>query len=172
MAAERTHPLGVPSGDDPVAAMAWFWHFLSSCGFGLAAAIIPIFNNEAYILVSQYSGLAGAIPVVLGLGLGNGMGKTLVFWLWRRGTTLPWAKKAQIRWRWVERLLDYVSSPIIGPLLVLTGAAVSVPPLYPLTLVAASSAMRLRWFALAVTVGELLRMSWLVAAALGLLSLL
>lgn len=170
----------------------WLLEVLGSFGFGLAAAVVPVFNNEAYILASQWAGLAGFVPVVFGLGLGNGLGKTLVFVLVRQGKRLPWWRRpsavsdAEARaprhprlaaaWRtwqgWMSILSRLVGDPRWGVPVVALGAATSLPPIYPTTLLAAATRMRVGWFALAVTVGSLARMTALALVARGVLTLL
>lgn len=138
----------------------WLATLLVSLGFGTGAGIVPVFNNEAFVVGSQITGLGDAAWVIAGLGLGNGIGKTIVLLLLRGGRRLPWwrgdssrpdpdraAALARRRPRlavWVARwhrlvafLLGTVEDRRWGPAVILLSAATGIPPLYPLTLVMA-----------------------------------
>ena len=52
---------------------------LTSIGFGLVSALIPIVNAEAYIIASQMSAVAGPIPIAIGIAVGQTLGKLLLF---------------------------------------------------------------------------------------------
>lgn len=179
--------------------MRWLAELAVSFGFGIVAAILPTLNNEAYILASQLTGLAAAWPVIVGLGLGNGLGKMIVFRLVRAGSRLPWwtlasrntpklgvdapAEPSVIRRPWwhqrwnaiqclTRRLLPHIESPRWGAPIVALAAATSIPPIYPVTLLAGATRMPSWVFAIAVTLGSLVRAALLVAIALGLVHLL
>lgn len=157
----------------------WVVELVVSTAFGCAAAIVPLFNNEAYAVAARATNVAGLWPVVIGLGVGNGIGKSVVVVLVRAGKRLPWwrpepdpsdvpAPEAapRSRWRrWTARLLDLVGNPRWGVPLVALSAATSIPPIYPTTLLAATTRMRLGWFWLAATVGSLVRIAVLAFAA-------
>ena len=51
--------------------LAW----LASVAFGVVSAIIPVVNAELYVLVSQVSAVAGVVPVAVGVGIGQTIGK-------------------------------------------------------------------------------------------------
>jgi hypothetical protein len=61
--------------------VAW----LTSVAFGVVSAIIPVVNAEVYVLVSQVSAVAGVVPVAVGVGIGQTIGKCLLFVGVRRG---------------------------------------------------------------------------------------
>ena len=154
--------------------MSWWAAFLTSLGFGTLAAVLPIFNNEVYVVAAMARSWSGIVPLALGLGLGNTVGKTAVFLAWRHGKRLAFTKqrsKQRAYRRWISVLLEWVSHPIAGPAVVLLACIFSIPPLYPTTLVAATSKMRWSWFTVAVLVGETTRMALLAAGTAGLLAL-
>lgn len=152
--------------------MTSLWRLLAelvgSFVFGLGASILPVFNNEAYVLASQATGVARWWTVGIGLGLGNGIGKTVVVLLLRQGRRLPWGRRisptseptpGEGRWRrWGRQLLALVGDPRWGVPVVALSAATSLPPNYPVTVVAAASRMRWWWFAIADTTGAVVRM--------------
>lgn len=167
----------------------WVAELLTSLGFGVLAAILPVFNNEAFVAGSQWLGVGGLVPVVVGLGIGNGIGKTIVLLLVRAGKQLPWSHRPRVvadaeapaprhprlsaawrRWRgWMAALSRLVSDARWGVPLVTLSAATSIPPVYPTTVVAATTRMRAAWFFLAVAFGSCVRMALVALAARGLL---
>ena len=52
---------------------------LTSIGFGVVSAIVPVANAEAYIVASQMTALAGAIPIAVGVAVGQTIGKLVLF---------------------------------------------------------------------------------------------
>jgi hypothetical protein len=65
---------------------------LTSIGFGLVSAVIPIVNAEAYIIASQMSAVAGPIPIAIGIAVGQTLGKLLLFLGVREGKELSFVK--------------------------------------------------------------------------------
>ena len=64
--------------------MAWTgWDellaLLTSMGFGVVSAVVPVANAEAYIVASQMTALAGAVPIAVGVAIGQTVGKLLLF---------------------------------------------------------------------------------------------
>lgn len=140
----------------------WIVELVASAAFGFAA-IVPVFNNEAYIVGAHATGLAALVPVWIGLTVGNGVGKAFVVWLLRQGRRLPWWRDRPepegepSRWRrWMDQLLALVGSRW-GAALVVVSAAMSIPPLYPTTVAVAASRMRLLTFWAACTLGIAIR---------------
>ncbi|MGL4832692.1 MAG: hypothetical protein ACRCWS_09005 [Propionibacteriaceae bacterium] len=154
--------------------MSWWTAFLASLGFGALAAVIPVFNNEIYIVTATVRSWAGIIPLALGLGIGNAAGKTAIFLAWRYGKQWLMTKKQshqRPRHPWITALLSWVEHPVAGPAVVMLSCLCSVPPLYPTTLIAATSRMRWSWFALALVIGETLRMALIAAGTAGIVAL-
>jgi membrane protein YqaA with SNARE-associated domain len=150
---------------------------LTSIGFGVISAIVPVANAEAYVIGSQVSAVAGLIPIAVGVGIGQMFGKLVLFFSVRKGKELPFVRhrreearrepvsRARARFRHrVAQLLELVGQKRWGLPIVLLAAVVGLPPLYAVALLAGATAMRGVWFALVVLVG---RVSRFVLLALG-----
>lgn len=149
---------------------------LTSVGFGVVSAIFPVINAEAYVVVSQVSAVAGAVPVAIGIGIGQTIGKVLLFLGVRRGRDFPFIRhravradqpvgRFRIRFRAVIRwLLGLVGHPRWGLPIVFVAALAGLPPLFAVALLAGATPMRLGYFAIAVLVGRIGRF---VLVALG-----
>jgi membrane protein YqaA with SNARE-associated domain len=143
---------------------------LTSLGFGVLSAVIPLANAEAYVIASQVSEAAGAVPVAVGVGIGQTIGKLLLFFGVRRGKEFPFmrAKKSEIAQRPVSprraqfraairKLLALIGQKRWGLPIVLLAAVVGLPPLYAVALLAGATKMRAVWFGLCVLVGRVTR---------------
>jgi membrane protein YqaA with SNARE-associated domain len=143
---------------------------LTSVGFGVVSAVIPIVNAEAYVIASQVSEAAGAVPVAVGVGIGQTVGKLLLFFGVRRGKEFPFmrAKKKEIAQKPVGRrrtqfraavrkLLALIGEKRWGLPIVLLAAVVGLPPLYAVALLAGATKMRALWFGMCVLVGRVTR---------------
>ena len=142
-------------------------------GYGLASALVPLVNAEAYALVAGERG-SHALVAVLALALGQTAGKLLLFESARRGTgrlgrrfaqrsNTPRAATRAARWtgpirRWLSRRRTALPT-------VLVSAAVGVPPLAVVSLAAGSAGVR-RWeFAVACLLGRVTRFALLLLPA-------
>ena len=143
---------------------------LTSIGFGVVSAIIPIVNAEAYIIASQMSAVAGPIPIAIGIAIGQTLGKLLLFMGVREGKELSFVKRrrelrkerpvgpTRARLRAAgAKLLDLVGQERWGLPTVFIAAVVGFPPLYAVALIAGATTMRPLWFGLTVLVGRLCR---------------
>ena len=143
---------------------------LTSVGFGVVSAIVPVANAEAYVIGSQVSAVAGAVPIAVGVGIGQMFGKLVLFLSIRQGKELPFFRhsraeaprepvsRTRARFRAaVARLLELVGQKRWGLPIVLLAAVVGVPPLYAVALLAGATTMRVIWFATAVLVGRVTR---------------
>ncbi len=150
---------------------------LTSIGFGVISALIPIVNAEAYVIASQWSAAAGPIPVAIGIGLGQTVGKLLLFLGVRRGKEFPFVQhrrerrqtkpvsRTRLRVRSVMSfLLTLVGQKRWGLPIVFLAAVVGIPPLYAVALLAGATTMRVPWFVATVLVGRIGRF---VLVALG-----
>lgn len=163
----------------------WGWtelgELLTSVGYGVLSAVIPLVNAETYVVASQVSALAGPVPVAVGIGVGQTIGKVLLFLGVRRGRQFPFVKRERRRLRHravgpvrqrfrqaVATLLALVGRERWGLPIVLLAAVGGLPPLYAVALLAGATRMRLGWFALTVLVGRVLRFV-LVAQGVGVL---
>lgn len=143
---------------------------VASVAFGVASALIPFVNAEVYVLVSQVSTVAGAGPVAIGVGIGQTVGKCLLFLGVRRGRQSRFVREHrerawdQERGRWrqafhdaVQFLLRLVGTKRWGLPITLLAAVVGIPPLYAVALLAGATTMKLRYFAPVVLVGRVTR---------------
>lgn len=150
---------------------------LSSVAFGILSAIVPIANAETYVIASQVSELAGAVPIAVGVGIGQSIGKLLLFLGVRRGKDFPFVRHRRERARQtpigpvrtrfrraIRWLLALVGTKRWGLPITFVAALVGIPPLYAVALLAGATRMRVRWFYLVVLVG---RVSRFVLVALG-----
>jgi membrane protein YqaA with SNARE-associated domain len=139
-------------------------------GFGVISAIVPVVNAEAYVVTSQVTALAGAIPIAVGVGIGQMVGKLLLFLGVRRGREFAIFRRrrhdgpvrpvgptrARLR-AFSARLLELVGQPRWGLPIVLLAAVVGIPPLYAVALLAGATKMPVLAFALTVLVGRVTR---------------
>ena len=146
--------------------LAW----LTSVAFGVLSAILPVVNAEAYVVASQVAAVAGAIPIAVGIGVGQTIGKCLLFYGVRRGRQFRFVRehrdrlRAQPRGRvrqalydGVQFLLRLVGTKRWGLPITFVAALVGIPPLYAVALLAGATKMKLRYFAPVVLVGRITR---------------
>lgn len=148
---------------------ARFWYeILSAFGFGVASSLVPVLNSEVFIVGSLASGLLGPLEVSIGLALGHGLGKQIIFLAVRKGRRLRWftpkERKAappgswRERWRrWNGRTARLVEDRRWGTPILLVSAITGIPPVYLVVIYAATTRMNFWWFSLCVTVGFFLR---------------
>lgn len=151
---------------------------VTSLGFGVLSAVFPFANAEAYVIASQVSMVAGVLPIAVGVGVGQTVGKLVLFVSVRQGRQTgvfhrrpPESARtrrlgpARTRLRQVVRqLLVLVGTKRWGLPIVFLAAVLGLPPLYAVALLAGATQMKLGWFALLVLVGRLGRF---VLVALG-----
>ena len=143
---------------------------LTSIGFGVISAVVPVANAEAYVIGSQVSAVAGLVPIAVGVGIGQMFGKLVLFFSVRKGKDLPFIRhrreearrepvsRTRARFRHgVARLLELVGQKRWGLPIVLLAAVVGIPPLYAVALLAGATAMRAIWFSVVVLVGRVAR---------------
>lgn len=146
--------------------LAW----LTSVAFGIVSAIVPVVNAEVYVLVSQVSTVAGVVPVAVGVGIGQTIGKCLLFYGVRRGRqfrfvrehrravrTRPRGRVRQALHDAIQFLLRLVGTKRWGLPITFVAAVVGIPPLYAVALLAGATEMKLRYFAPVVLVGRITR---------------
>jgi membrane protein YqaA with SNARE-associated domain len=160
---------------------AEFLALLSSIGLGVVSAVVPVVNAEAYIVASQMTALAGAIPIAVSVGIGQMVGKLLLFLGVRRGREFAIFQRrrhgdrprsvrpAVVRMRvMLTRLLDLVGQKRWGLPIVLLAAVVGIPPLYAVALLAGATKMPVFGFALTVLTGRVARFLLVATGSLGL----
>jgi membrane protein YqaA with SNARE-associated domain len=140
---------------------------MTSVGYGLLSAVVPVASAEAYVVASQVSHAAGPIAVALGLAVGQTIGKVLLFYGVRRGRAASRARhrerplatgpaRARVRAA-VQTLLDLVGQKRWGLPITFVAAVVGVPPLYAVALLAGATQMRVTYFAGVVLAGRAAR---------------
>jgi membrane protein YqaA with SNARE-associated domain len=149
---------------------AEFFALLTSIGFGVVSAVLPVANAEAYIVASQVTALASAVPIAVGVGIGQMVGKLLLFVGVRRGRQFAIFHRrrhdgrprpdrpttARVR-ALMARLLELVGQKRWGLPIVLLAAVVGIPPLYGVALLAGATRMPVLGFALTVLIGRVTR---------------
>src|SRR5215210_3018354 len=155
------------------------WALLTSVGFGVVSAVFPLANAETYVVASQVSAVAGPVPIAIGVGLGQTVGKLMLFLGVRRGREVRLIRRRHtapvdrpvgpMRARlkaWIAWLLALVGDPRWGLPIVAIAAVSGLPPLYAVSLLAGATKMRAAWFVLVVAAGRLTRFV-LVALGIG-----
>ncbi len=155
--------------------------FITSIGFGAVSAIVPVINAEAYVVASQLSVRAAAIPMAVAVGVGQTLGKLLLFLGVRRGKNFRFVRHQREKIRAAEvgpvrqkfrtvvaALLRLVGTKRWGLPIVLLAAVTGLPPLYAVALLAGATKMRIRWFVAMVLSGRVARF---VLVALGVVGL-
>jgi membrane protein YqaA with SNARE-associated domain len=169
----------------PVFGWPELWALLTSVGFGAVSAVVPVVNAEAYVVGSQVSAIAGAVPIAVGVGIGQTFGKLVLFLSVRQGKNLPFVRhrraeaarspvgpfRTRVRAA-IARLLELVGRKRWGLPTVLLAAVVGLPPLYAVALLAGATTMRTLWFALVVLVGRVTRFVLLALGVGGLHNLI
>ncbi|BAK35966.1 hypothetical protein MLP_29520 [Microlunatus phosphovorus NM-1] len=146
--------------------LAW----LTSVAFGVVSAIVPVVNAELYVLASQVTLEVGVVPIAVGVGIGQTIGKCLLFYGVRRGRQFRFVQehrekvRAQPRGRVrqalheaIQFLLRLVGTKRWGLPITFVAAVAGIPPLYAVALLAGATRMKLLYFAPVVLVGRITR---------------
>lgn len=167
---------------------SWLVELLVATAYGAVGAVVPVFNAEAYAIAAGALHSVGAVAAIVGLTVGQGAGKMLMFWGVRRGKELrffhprhrqerdlrPAPTEAELgtlrRW-WshtVRISLRLVGDTRWGLPLVFLASLVGFPPLYPVVLVAGASPIPAASFAVTMSAGRGLRLALLAWGGTGL----
>ena len=143
---------------------------MTALGYGLASALVPVVNAEAYAVLAGHRSGHGVVVVVV-LAFGQTTGKLLLFETARRGTG-RWNRKlargsrsgrAPARTsRWAEPTRRWLSSRRTGLPTVFVSATVGIPPLALVSLAAGTADLRHWEFATACFAGRSIRFAALV----------
>ena len=146
--------------------LAW----LTSVAFGVVSAIVPVVNAEIYVLASQVTLEVGVVPIAVGVGIGQTIGKCLLFYGVRRGRQFRFVREHRERVRdrprgrvrqalhdAVQFLLRLVGTKRWGLPITFVAAVAGIPPLYAVALLAGATTTKLRHFAPVVLVGRVTR---------------
>ncbi|HET8958875.1 hypothetical protein [Nocardioides sp.] len=137
---------------------------------GVGSALLPVVNAEAYaLLAAARTHGVGAVAVVFALAAGQTIGKLLLFGAARRGSgrlhTRLCRRGEGRAARWHDRVCALMTRRRTGLPTVLASAAVGLPPLALVSLVAGASAQR-RWeFGSVCLLGRLARFAALTLPA-------
>ncbi|WP_244930511.1 hypothetical protein [Nocardioides sp. W7] len=134
---------------------------LLAVGTGLASALVPLVNAEAYAVVAGARAHPALVaPLVLALAAGQTAGKLVLFESARRGAG-RFAGKASGS-RWTRRVRDGLRRDRTGVPMVLAAASLGLPPLAVVSLAAGASGQR-RWlFGVLCLAGRVARFGALV----------
>jgi membrane protein YqaA with SNARE-associated domain len=153
---------------------------LGALGYGILSAFIPLLNAEAFVVAAAAGGASAAWWGVLGVSLGQTVGKVAIFVMVRRGVHRRFLRERPRRpareptraWQlkvrdWSARLLLHLDRPWIGGLVVFVSASAGVPPLAVVAVVAGLRRTTVVAFTVAVVLGRLARfavLAWPVVA--------
>lgn len=146
-----------------------WWQIAIAIGYGVFGSLLPVVNGEAFIVAALATAFIGPVEVGLGLGLGQGIGKMLLFQAVRQGRRLPLARRVGAstepepgtwRHRW-SRLVAWgvalVEHPRWGPLGCFLSGALSIPPNYLTTILAATTRVNFAMFSVFLSTGFVVR---------------
>jgi membrane protein YqaA with SNARE-associated domain len=153
--------------------MNCFLEALISSGYGLASALVPLVNAEAFAVASGLRG-SHVVSAVLGLALGQTAGKLLLFESTRRAAGRlsqriarrpPSGRAAAAAARWAGPVRRWLSRRRTGLPTVLVSAATGLPPLAMVSLAAGTAGLR-RWeFGAVCLLGRVVRFALLALPA-------
>lgn len=132
---------------------------------GVASALVPLLNAEAWALLAATGPTDTLLAVVLALAAGQTAGKLVLFEAGRRGREWhPWRRRpvSARTDRWTERVSGWLTSPRSGPPLVLAAASIGVPPLAVVSVAAGAAGQRRRVFWPLCLIGRTARFGVLV----------
>ncbi|CAN5268531.1 hypothetical protein BH09ACT10_BH09ACT10_18050 [soil metagenome] len=153
-------------------------------GFGVASAMIPILNVEAYLALNvAVLGKTLVVGLVFFLAVGTTIGKVVLFHGARAGreyarkrvvdtSELEPRRFAALRARFTTMtagLMRFLDHPVKGPLTVLLSAIVGIPPLLAVAVAAGASKQNVWLFAAAIFVGRAIRFAVIALTVAGLL---
>jgi membrane protein YqaA with SNARE-associated domain len=146
--------------------------FLLTFGFGVASAVIPIFNMEAYISVAYANAPTySALGLAFIGSLGQNLGKLVWYYLSMGALDIPWLKRrldTPKRQASFQKWSNYVQGrPMMSGLLTFVSAAVGFPPFFAMAMVAGTLRMNVVVFFVAGLLGRTLFFwAWLTGVGL------
>lgn len=141
---------------------------LGALGTGFASALVPVVNAEAAALLAVATFPGSALTaVVLALAVGQTAGKLVLFESARRGGRRLWTRhvRSPRAVRWAGRVETALTAPRLGPAVVLCAAAVGLPPLAVVALVAGAAGQHRVVFTVVCLLGRTLRFALVVTSA-------
>jgi len=146
--------------------MGWL---LSTFGFCIASALVPVLNAEVYLAALAASESPPLWPMAAVAAVGQMLGKIVYYYL----------GKSSLDWRWVKKKTDtprfqaglarwrgrLEHRPWAAAGLVLVSASVGLPPFAVVAVLAGALRMSLAMFVVVGFVGRLLRFASILGAA-------
>ncbi|MDQ1102877.1 membrane protein YqaA with SNARE-associated domain [Nocardioides zeae] len=129
---------------------------------GVSSALLPLVNAEVYAAAATARHPWAVILVVVALAVGQTGGKVLLFEAARRGTRRFRAGprlQALTSGTWADRVQRALSERRTARPLVLTSAAIGLPPLALVTVAAGAAGQPVRGFAVLCFIGRTARFS-------------
>lgn len=123
---------------------------LLAVAVGVASALLPLINAEAFALVAvARTNVAAAVVLVVALAAGQTIGKLVLFEAARRGSGRLHARYSRHgeggrAARWAGRVSGWLTSRRTGLPTVLAAASIGLPPLAVVSLAAGAAGQR-RW---------------------------
>jgi len=146
--------------------MGWL---LSTFGFCVLSALVPILNAEVYLAALAASESPPLWPMAAVAAAGQMLGKVVYYFLGQSSLDWRWIKKRTdspkfqaglARWR--DRLED---RPWVAALLVFVSASVGLPPFAIVAVLAGTLRMSFTMFMVVGFVGRLIRFASILGAA-------
>ena len=146
--------------------MGWL---LSTFGFCVLSALVPVFNAEVYLAALAASESPPVWPMALVAAAGQMIGKIVYYVL----------GKSSLEWRWIKKRTDSPKfqaglelwrvrlehKPWIAALLVLASASLGIPPFAVVAVLAGTLRMSPTMFILVGFAGRLIRFASILGAA-------
>ena len=135
--------------------------WLTTLGFAVASAVVPVLNIELYLIGAAALAPRGmAVPLVLAATIGQMIGKVVVYFAATGTVKLP-GKRLR---RALEGMNTHLRNrPRSGGALVFASAASGFPPFFIVTVAAGAARMNLAAFVVLGFLGRLVRFSVCVA---------
>jgi membrane protein YqaA with SNARE-associated domain len=133
---------------------------LAAAGFGLASALVPVLNAEAYLAVSGVAAPATAVLVACALALGQTLGKVALYEAARHGGARAVGHRGARHRRprfgvgLASRLTELLRRPWLGGVTVFVSASVGVPPLAVVSVLAGGAGVHRLVFVVGCLLGR------------------
>lgn len=136
---------------------------MAAAGFGVASALVPVLNAEAYLAVSGVATPVTVLWVAAALAFGQTLGKVTLYEAARRGSARVSQhggarhRRARFGAGLAARLTVLLRRPWLGGVTVLVSASVGIPPLAVVSVLAGGAGVRRVVFVCACLVGRTAR---------------
>jgi len=136
---------------------------LAAAGVGIASALLPVINAEAYLGVTGLAAPSAVFTVALALALGQTAGKVVLFEGAKRSALLaarrrePQHRRPRFGASVTLRLTTLLRRPWLGGVTVLVSASAGVPPLAVVSVLAGHTGVHRAVFIPACLLGRIAR---------------